>query len=202
MSTELIIPPALLTSRRRLLGGLGTATLSATAVALLAGCESMAKAKTPQQAMADPAGDVATLNVALGLEQEAIAAYQLGAESNLLQKPVLEVAVLFQSHHKEHAGALEATIVKLGGKPVTAKSLADYAKALNAASLKNQTDVLKLAQKLERGAAAAYIGVIPSFSDRDLAEVCGKLAADESMHWTALTSALGEPLPQHAFTFG
>ena len=202
MSTELIIPPALLTSRRRLLGGLGTATLSATAVALLAGCESMAKAKTPQQAMADPAGDVATLNVALGLEQEAIAAYQLGAESNLLQKPVLEVAVLFQSHHKEHAGALEATIVKLGGKPVTAKSLADYAKALNAASLKNQTDVLKLAQKLERGAAAAYIGVIPSFTDRDLAEVCGKLAADESMHWTALTSALGEPLPQHAFTFG
>jgi len=202
MSTELIIPPAVLTSRRRLLGGLGTATLSATAVALLAGCESMAKAKTPQQAMADPAGDVATLNVALGLEQEAIAAYQLGAESNLLQKPVLEVAVLFQSHHKEHAGALEATIVKLGGKPVTAKSLADYAKALNAASLKNQTDVLKLAQKLERGAAAAYIGVIPSFTDRDLAEVCGKLAADESMHWTALTSALGEPLPQHAFTFG
>jgi rubrerythrin len=202
MSTELIIPPALLTSRRRLLGGLGTATLSATAVALLAGCESMAKAKTPQQAMADPAGDVATLNVALGLEQEAIAAYQLGAESNLLQKPVLEVAVLFQSHHKEHAGALEATIVKLGGKPVTAKSLADYAKALNVASLKNQTDVLKLAQKLERGAAAAYIGVIPSFTDRDLAEVCGKLAADESMHWTALTSALGEPLPQHAFTFG
>jgi rubrerythrin len=202
MSTELIIPPALLTSRRRLLGGFGTATLSATAVALLAGCESMAKAKTPQQAMADPAGDVATLNVALGLEQEAIAAYQLGAESKLLQKPVLEVAVLFQRHHKEHAGALEATIVKLGGKPVTAKSLADYAKALNAASLKNQTDVLKLAQKLERGAAAAYIGVIPSFTDRDLAEVCGKLAADESMHWTALTSALGEPLPQHAFTFG
>jgi rubrerythrin len=97
---------------------------------------------------------------------------------------------------------LEATIVKFGGKPVTAKSLADYAKALNAASLKNQTDVLKLAQKLERGAAAAYIGVIPSFADRDLAEVCGKLAADESMHWTALTSALGEPLPQHAFTFG
>ena len=202
MPTELIIPTAALTSRRRLLGGIGTATLSATAVALLAGCETMAKAKTPQQAMADPAGDVATLNVALGLEQEAIAAYQLGAESNLLQKPVLEVAVLFQSHHKEHAGALEATIVKLGGKPVTAKTLADYAKALNAASLKNQTDVLKLAQKLERGAAAAYIGVIPSFSDRNLAEVCGKLAADESMHWTALTSALGEPLPQHAFTFG
>ena len=201
MSTSLIIPQTGLTSRRRMLGSIGTATLSATAVALLAGCETMAKAKT-QQAAADPAGDVATLNVALGLEQEAIAAYQLGAESNLLQQPVLQVAVLFQSHHKEHASALQATIVKLGGKPVAAKSLADYAKALDAASLKNQTDVLKLAQKLERGAAAAYIGVIPSFADRDLAQVCGKLAADESMHWTALTSALGEPLPQHAFTFG
>ena len=79
MSSSLIIPRTASTSRRRLLGSLGTATLSATAVALLAGCESMAKPKM-QQAAADPAADVATLNVALGLEQEAIAAYQLGAE--------------------------------------------------------------------------------------------------------------------------
>jgi rubrerythrin len=197
--TKLTLPELRIPSRRRLLGGLGTATLSATAVALLAGCESMAKTQT---AAADPAGDVATLNVALGLEQEAIVAYQLGAESGLLQKPVLDVAVLFQSHHKEHAAALQSTIVKLGGKPVTPKGMAAYATDLDVGSLKSQTDVLKLAQRLERGAAAAYIGVIPSFNDRTLAQVAGKLAADETMHWTALTQALGEPLPAHALTFG
>ena len=42
------------------------------------------------------AADVGILNVALGLEFEAINAYQLGAQSGLLQKPVLEIAVKFQ----------------------------------------------------------------------------------------------------------
>jgi rubrerythrin len=184
-------------SRRQFLRTAGTATLSATAVALLMGCESMAAGQK-----SDPVADAKVLNVALGLEQEAIMAYQLGAESGLLQKPVLEVAVLFQSQHKEHAAAIEATIRKLGGTPVTAKSKADYAKALNAASLKNQTDVLRLAQRLERGAANAYLGVIPSFTDPALAQISGRLAADETMHWTALSQALGDPLPTKALTFG
>ena len=66
--------------------------------------------------MADTsAGDVNILNVALGLEHEAIGAYQLGAESGLLQKPVLDVAVLFQGQHKEHRDALVATVRKMGG---------------------------------------------------------------------------------------
>ena len=184
-------------ARRRFLGTLGTATLSATAVAILAGCERMATAQG-----STPANDVQILNVALGLEQEAITAYQLGAESGLLQKPVLDVALAFQSHHKEHAGALEATIKKLGGTPVTPKSKDEYARALNAASIRNQTDILKLAQRLERGAANAYIGVIPSFGSKDLAKVAARLAADETMHWTALTSALAEPLPKGALSFG
>ena len=187
-----LIPP-----RRQFLGTLGTATLSATAVAILAGCERMASAQGSSSA-----NDVQILNVALGLEQEAITAYQLGAESGLLQKPVLDVAVAFQSHHKEHAGALEATIRKLGGTPVSPKSKDEYARALNAAAIRNQGDILKLAQRLERGAANAYIGVIPSFGSKDLAKVAARLAADETMHWTALTSALTEPLPKGALSFG
>ena len=96
-----------------------------------------------------PSADVGILNVALGLEHEAINAYQLGASSGLLQKPVLDIAVSFQSHHKAHRDALIATIQKLGGKPVEEKKLDDYAKALNAGALKNQADVLDLAARLE-----------------------------------------------------
>lgn len=186
--------------RRGLLRGSGITVLSASAVALLAGCEKMASAQASNGANA--ANDVGILNTALALENEAISAYQLGAQSGLLQKPVLEVAVLFQTHHKEHRDALIATIRKLGGTPVPAKSDAEVAQALNAASLKSQTDVLRLAQRLEKGAANAYIGVIPSFGDRNLAQVSARLAADEAMHWTVLTQALKDPLPAKALSFG
>jgi len=184
-----------LASRRGFLGTSGT--LSAVAVAMLAGKESLA-----QGMGSDPAKDVSILNVALGLEHEAINAYQLGAGSGLLQKPVLDVALLFQSHHKAHRDALVATIQKLGGKPVAEAPLQTYAESLKAATLKSQNDVLALAARLELGATNAYLGVIPAFESRDLAKVAGRLAADETMHYTALVSALGRPLPGNALSFG
>ncbi len=183
--------------RRRFLQTAGTATLSAAAIALLAGNEALARA-----AKATPAQDVGILNVALGLEHEAINAYQLGAQSGLLQKPVLDVAVLFQSHHKGHRDALVATIRNLGGTPVEEKPLTDYARALNAAALRNQTDILELAARLELGATNAYLGVIPAFKDTGLAKVAARLAADETMHWSILSNALGKPLPAAALYFG
>ncbi|MEG0936974.1 MAG: ferritin-like domain-containing protein [Comamonas sp.] len=182
-------------SRRGFLGTTGT--LSAVAVAMLAGKESLAQGMGN-----DPAKDVSILNIALGLEHEAINAYQLGAGSGLLQKPLLDVALLFQSHHKGHRDALIATIQKMGGKPVAEASMQAYAESLKAGSLKNQNDVLALAARLELGATNAYLGVIPAFESRDLAKVAGRLAADETMHYTALTSALGRSLPANALSFG
>ena len=198
MKLSLIRPEAgIAADRRAFLRTTGAATLSATAVALIAGCESMA-----QGTMSDPASDVATLNVALGLEHEAINAYQLGAQSGLLQKPVLDAAVLFQSHHKGHRDALVSTIEKLGGRPVAEKAMAEYAKALNAGSIRNQEDILNLAARLELGASNAYLGVIPAFQDVNLAKVAARLAADETMHWTALSSVLGRQLPSAPLSFG
>ncbi|MDE2415289.1 MAG: ferritin-like domain-containing protein [Comamonadaceae bacterium] len=196
MSTNLNLHRTPLAASRR--GFLGTTgTLSAVAVALLAGRDALA-----QGMGGDPSKDVSILNVALGLEHEAINAYQLGAGSGLLQKPVLDVAVQFQGHHKAHRDALMATIQKMGGMPVAEKSLDDYAKALQASMLKSQADVLSLATRLELGAANAYIGVIPSLGSHDLAKVAARLAADETMHFTVLTSALGRALPSGALSFG
>ncbi len=178
-------------SRRGMLKGVGV--LSAGAVMLLAGVK--ANAQTSE-------GDVAILNVALGLEHEAINAYQLGAGSGLLQKAVLDVAVRFQADHKGHRDALIATIGKLGGKAVQEKSLDEYAKSLNAGAIKSQADILTLAARLELGAINAYLSVIPSFKDAQLAKVAGRLAADETMHWTLLNNALGRALPAGALSFG
>jgi len=186
----------LATGRRGFLGG-SAMSLSAGAIALLGGAPALARA-----AAMDPSRDVAILNVALGLEHEAINAYQLGAGSGLLQKSALDVAVLFQSHHKAFFFKDAATTEKMGGKPVAEKSLAEYAKALRADMLKSQGDVLELAARLELGATNAYLGVIPAFADSALAKISARLAADETMHWTALSSALGKALPSTALAFG
>lgn len=187
-------------SRRLFMSNVGKAALSATAVGLIAGCQS--QAATTMESSDQMAADVGILNVALGLEDEAISAYQIGAESGLLQPDIVKVAVMFQSQHKEHRDVLTQAITSLGGTPVEAKSQSQYASELGASSLKNQTDVLMLAAKLEKGAANAYIGVLPQFHDRDLSKASGRIAADEVMHWTVLTQALGQALPKKALSFG
>lgn len=174
-------------ARRVFLGRSGL-VLSGAAVALLAG----------QDALAAQAGngaqpqDIQILNTALGAELEAIAAYQLGAESKLLQKPVLELATTFQGHHKQHADLLAKTVEKLGGKPVLAKSAYDFP----VDQLKSQADVLRFAAKLEQGAVSAYLGAVPLFGNRDLAKAAASILGDEAMHWAILRNALGDvPVP-------
>lgn len=193
MNTTTIHRPGL--ERRGFLASSGK--LSAVAIAMLAGREALAQGMSGNAAQ-----DVGILNAALGLEHEAINAYQLGAGSGLLDKGVLAVALQFQGHHKAHRDALVATIRKLGGQPAAELRLDDYAKALGASGLKSQSDVLDLAARLELGAANAYIGVIPSFTDRQLSKVAARLAADETLHYTVLTQALGRPLPATALSFG
>lgn len=179
------------TSRRNLLGASGTALLSVAALGVLSN-ESVAFAKG--KGSAAMAGDIDILNVALALEHEAIEAYQIGAESGLLQKPVLDVAVLFQGHHKAHRDALAGAITQLGGKPVMPETRASYVTSLEVAKITGQADILRLAQRLERGAANAYLGVIPAFGSKDLAQVSAKLASDETAHWALLSQVLGDNL--------
>lgn len=173
-------------ARRSFLGKSGL-ILSGAAVALLAGRDALAA--RDDSATAD---DVRILNSALGAELEAIAAYQLGAESGLLQKPALDLAVAFQGHHKEHADVLAKTVSKLGGKPVLAKDKYTFPTE----KLKSQSDVLRFAATLEKGAVSAYLGAVPLFGNRDLAKAAASILGDEAMHWAVLRNALGEvPVP-------
>ena len=178
--------PGLRPARREFLTQSGL-VLSGTAIALMAGRDALAK--TGGKPTED---DVKILNTALGSELEAIAAYQVGAESGLLQKPVLDIAVTFQGHHKAHAQVLASTIEKLGGKPVAAK--AKYTFPVE--TLKTQNDVLKFAASLEKGAVSAYLGAVPIFADRELSKAAASILGDEAMHWAILRNALGEvPVP-------
>lgn len=174
-------------ARRLFLGRSGGLMLSGAAVALLAGKDALAA-----KAGSSHAADVQILNTAISAELEAIAAYQLGAESNLLNKAVTDLALTFQGHHKEHVALLSSTVEKLGGKPAMAK--ANYNFPVN--QLKTQLDVLKFAAQLEQGAVSAYLGAVPLFGNRDLAKAAASVLGDEAMHWAVLRQAVGDsPVP-------
>ncbi|MGH6780657.1 MAG: DUF4439 domain-containing protein, partial [Sphingomonadaceae bacterium] len=150
----------------------------------------------------NPGQDIALLNAAIALEHEGIGAYQIGAESGLLAKPVLELAVTFQGHHKQHRDDLIAAVRRLGGEPPAAKSTAAYAADLGASALKDQAGVLQLALKLERGAANAYLGLIPSLAANEFHLLAARMAGDEAFHAAILGNALGIAVPQKALIFG
>lgn len=177
------------TSRRTFIARSGW-TLSAGAIALLAGRDiAAAQRKSSAEAMAS---DIHILNSALAAEHEGVAAYQVGAQSGLLQKPVLDLAVQFQGHHKAHADLLAATVKKLGGAPVGPRQAYDFP----VAQLRTQADVLRFAASLEQGAVTAYLGAVPMLDDRELARAAASILGDEAMHLAVLRYALGEnPVP-------
>ncbi|WP_425403700.1 ferritin-like domain-containing protein [Hwanghaeella sp.] len=176
--------------RRHLVRSFGAATLSGATVALMAGKDSLAAAQTNSAEAVET--DIRILNTALGAELEAVAAYQLGAESGLLRAPSLDLAVQFQGHHKEHAEALSATVEKLGGSAISSKSQYDFPTD----ELTSEQDVLRFAASLEKGAVSAYLGAVPLFADRELSRVSASILGDEAMHWAVLRQALGEePVP-------
>jgi hypothetical protein len=182
--------PLFIAGRRAFLSRSGL-LLSGTAIALLAGNQTLAA--TMKKSGADARGDdVKILLGALAAEQQAIAAYQVGAESGLLQKPVLDLAVQFQGHHKAHRDLLAATVKQLGGTPVEARQKYDFP----VDKLKTQADVLRFAAGLEQGAVSAYLAAIPELDNRDLSKAAGSILGDEAMHWAVLRNALGEnPVP-------
>jgi Ferritin-like domain len=131
---------------RALLTPSGGGVLSPTAVARLGATGLYGGQKQKDDSAAS---DANVLNTALGGEFGAVAAYQLGADSCLLQKPVLDLAMLFQGQHKAHADLLTKTVKTLGGTPAEPKKIADYNFPIE--TLKTQTDVLRFAAGLEQG---------------------------------------------------
>jgi rubrerythrin len=184
--------------RRQLVRG-GATMLTAAGITALLGARGAALA---QKHNANAGQDVGLLNAAIALEHEGIAAYTIAAGSGLLQPAVVKIGVTFRGHHQRHRDELIRAVTALGGRSAAARTDAEYATALNAATLKNQTDVLRLALKLERGAANAYLGLIPSLSTADEHQLVARMAGDEAFHAAILANALGDPIPTDGLMFG
>ncbi len=146
---------------------------------------------------ADKSNDVKIANVALNLEHQAIAAYGVGASTGLLDGAALAAAKLFMSHHEAHRDSLIDVIKKFGGTPVEPKSNPkDYEAIANAVpNIKSANDILEFALTLEEQAAGAYIGVLTSFSEKELLPVLAGIGAAEAQHAALLRFVLQkEPL--------
>jgi rubrerythrin len=132
-------------------------------------------------------GDLAILTAALYLEHEAIAAYQAGAESGLLSPELMTVALAFQSDHKYHRDGITGVIRSLGGEPIEAQSKYHFGR------LKTADDVLKLARRLEEGAATAYSTLASSIENKTVLNFAAHVLVDEVRHLTVLRNALARP---------
>lgn len=163
----------------------GAAGLGAGVFALIGGVR-----EAP--AATDREGDVKIANVALNLEHQAIAAYGVGAGTGLLDGAALAAAKLFMSHHEAHRDALIGVIRKFGGAPVEPKNNPKDYEAIARAlpNIKTAGDVLEFALTLEEQAAAAYLGVLNSFSDKGLIPTLAGIGAVEAQHAALLRFVL------------
>ena len=163
-------------SRRQVLraGGLSVAA------GVMASAIPAAAVKEPQYA-----GDLAILNVALGLEHQAIAAYDAGAKSKLLNADQLKIAVSFQNDHKRHRDVLTKFITHYGGTPVAPKASYDFG------TITSATDIVKLAQSLEDGAMGAYLANAGNLVNREILNAAVPILEDEVRHNTVFKQLLG-----------
>lgn len=168
-------------SRRQLLraGGASAAAVGALAIG----------SALPTAAEKFP-GDLAILNVALGLEHQAIAAYDAGAKSKLLSPDQLKIALSFQNDHKRHRDVLTKYIRRFGGKPVEPKSSYDFG-AIGSAG-----DIVKLAQSLEEGAEGAYLANAGKLENREILNAAVPILEDEVRHNTIFQQLLGMDVTQ------
>lgn len=180
--------------RRKFIVRAGMATLGASTAGLLVN-------RTASAAVAS-ANDVGVIQTALALEHEGIAAYRLADKSGLLSPGTRKLALVFMGHHQAHRDSLAKLVVEAGGKPVEARTDAQYVAELELAALKSEADVVALATRLERGAASAYIGQVTALGDPGLAKLFASISADEAIHWTTLNNAAGTPIPASAYVFG
>ena len=135
-------------------------------------------------------GDLAILNVALGLEHEAVAAYQAGAESRLLSGQVLDTALSYQRDHKRHRDTLIKLIKRNGGTAVEPKQQYDFG------VIKTAEDILQLAHKLEQGAVDAYLANAAKLQSSVILDAAAAVLVDEVRHATVFKQALNLPVTE------
>jgi rubrerythrin len=138
-------------------------------------------------------GDLGILGYALTLEYLETQFYADAAKSGKLKGKVLAVAKQFGGEESEHVKALEATIMKLGGK-LPAKPKATF-------PLKDQKSILALAATVENLGANAYLGQAGNIQNKEVLAAALSIHTVEARHAAVLNTVTGMDItPDGAFS--
>ena len=180
-------------SRKRFLKMMGGAGAVSAFGVFLAACgddddkTEAAAAKPAKSEEEGVKGDLKILNYALTLEfLEADFYKQVIASGIVTDKKVASLAKQFGETEQEHVDALKATIVKLGGKPVSAPKT-KFGPTLD----KGLKAVLETAATVENLGAAAYLGQAGNITNKDVLAAALAIHSVEARHAAALNHLVG-----------
>lgn len=170
-------------SRRRiLLTGAGSALGGTLALGGLTACRSAAQ---------DSSSDIAILNAAIDLENQAIWAYSTAAgklSGSDVGQTVLALATRNLKDHEQHRDALSGAVTSLGGTPSEALDSYNLSSYIDAGegNLDSDANIAKLALAMEVDATLAYGDAFSQLQNPDLLAAAATIAPDEAAHATAI----------------
>ncbi len=132
--------------------------------------------------------DVDILNFALTLEYLESTFYEEAMKKVKASGELKKLLPLLATDEKQHVEALEGTIKKLGGKPVSKpKFNFEY---------NGTSEFLKLAETFENTGVSAYNGAAPSIKSKEVLGAAGSIVQVEARHAAAIALLNGqEPAP-------
>jgi rubrerythrin len=144
----------------------------------------------------DTKHDLAILNAALDLENQAIWAYGVAAgklSNSKVGNVIKSLALRNQADHIKHRDIFISTINSLGGTPVAAKSAYDVSAYIKAGegNLDSDANIAKLALALEVDAVLAYASAVGKLKTPALIAAGLTILPDESAHAAAIRAVFG-----------
>ena len=144
----------------------------------------------------DTKHDLAILNAALDLENQAIWAYGVAAgklSNSKVGNVIKSLALRNQADHIKHRDIFISTIKSLGGTLVAAKSAYDVSAYIKAGegNLDSDANIAKLALALEVDAVLAYASAVGKLKTPALIAAGLTILPDESAHAAAIRAVLG-----------
>jgi serine-rich repeat adhesion-like glycoprotein len=132
--------------------------------------------------------DVDILNFALTLEYLESTFYEEAKKRVKASGELKQLLPLLASDEKQHVEALEGTIKKLGGKPVS-KPTFNF-------EYEGTSEFLKLAETFENTGVSAYNGAAPAIESKEVLGAAGSIVQVEARHAAAIALQNGnEPAP-------
>ena len=136
---------------------------------------------------------------AASIENLAVAAYQMAVDSgNVTDQAVADAALLFQSHHVEHADFWNSMATQAGGEAFTDPNpaLLDALGPDIEEALTSQAGIVALAYQLEVVAAETYLNEVGGFEDVNLNKAFMSVSGVEARHAMVLANVLAYTLEQ------